>query len=66
MVISGSLLLKVEDLIAAPSLLCNPGQESCISVGRAVSWSCHGAGCCPGLVQIREHAELSEGAVRPL
>lgn len=65
-VISGSLLLKVEDWLAAPSLFCNPWQERYISVGRAVSWSCHGVGRCPGCVQIKEHAEPFEGAVRLL
>lgn len=65
-VILGSLLLKVEDWIAAWSLPCNPGQEHCVSVGEAVSWSCHGVGCCSGCVQIREYAESSEGAVRQL
>lgn len=33
----------------------------CTSVGRAVSWSCHGVGGCPGCTQIRERADLSKG-----
>lgn len=37
------------------------GTLGCISAGRAVSWSCHGVGCCPGCRQIRESAELSKG-----
>lgn len=65
-VILDNLLLKVQDGRAVPSLFCHPGQKSCVFVGKGISWSCHGVGCCPGGVQIREGAGLHGGAMRLL